>query len=175
MNQFDLEGAIEILGRTPLILKEWVGNLPEEWTSYKHSEENWSAFDIVGHFIHGEKTDWIPRAQIILQKEGSKEFVPFDRFAQFEDSKGKTLADLLDEFAHLREKNIEILKGFNLQPQDWERQGIHPEFGVVTLKELISTWVVHDLDHLAQISGEMAKRYEHEVGPWKPYLGVLTG
>jgi hypothetical protein len=173
MNQFDLEGAIEILSRTPLILKEWVGNLPEEWSSYKQSEENWNAFDIVGHYIHGEKTDWIPRAQIILQKEGSKEFEPFDRFAQYEDSKGKTLTDLLDEFAHLRKKNIETLKGFDLKPEDWERQGIHPAFGIVTLRQLISTWVVHDLDHLAQLAGEMAKRYENEVGPWKTYLGVL--
>lgn len=175
MNQFDLDGAIEILSRTPLILKAWIGNLPEEWSSYKLSEENWSAYDIVGHFIHGEKTDWIPRAQIILQKEGSKEFEPFDRFAQYEDSKGKTTADLLEEFVGLREKNLEILRGFDLKPEDWDRQGIHPEFGVVTLRELISTWVVHDLEHIAQIAGEMAQRYKYEVGPWGAYLGVLAG
>jgi hypothetical protein len=174
MNQFDLESAIEILGRTPLIMKAWVSNLPEAWSSYKHSEDNWSAFDILGHFIHGEKTNWIPRAKIILQQEGTKEFEPFDRFAQYDDSKGKTIETLLDEFVLLREKNLDILRGFDLKPADWERQGIHPEFGVVTLKELISTWVVHDLDHIAQLAGEMAKRYTDEVGPWGPYLGVLT-
>jgi hypothetical protein len=173
MKHFDLELAIEILSRTPAILKAWLGNLPEEWSRYKSEEESWNAFDIVGHFVHGEKTDWIPRAQIILQREGIKEFEPFDRYAQYEESKGKTIENLLAEFSQLREMNIDILRGFNLQPDDYELKGKHPELGTVNLRQLISTWVVHDLDHLSQIAQEMAKRYKKEVGPWLEYLGVL--
>ena len=173
MHKFDLELAIEILSRTPSILKNWLGNLPEEWSHYKSTEESWSAFDIVGHFVHGEKTDWIPRAQIILQKEGLKVFEPFDRFAQYEVSKGKSMENLLDEFGQLREKNLAVLRGFELQPNDYELQGKHPELGIVNLRQLISTWVVHDLDHLSQIAQEMSKRYSQEVGPWQQYLGVL--
>jgi len=173
MEQFDLEHAIEILSRTPVILKHWLGNLPEEWLLYKAEEESWSAFDIVGHFIHGEKTDWIPRAQIILQREGIREFEPFDRYAQYNESKNKTIENLLDEFSQLREKNLDILRGFDLQPEDYELKGKHPELGIVNLRQLISTWVVHDLDHLSQIAQEMAKRYKEEVGPWREYLGVL--
>jgi hypothetical protein len=173
MHQFDLELAIEILSRTPVIMKEWLGNLPGEWSQYKSKKDNWSAFDIVGHFIHGEITDWIPRAQIILQREGIKEFEPFDRFAQYDVSKGKTIENLLDEFCQLREKNLAILRGFELQPDDYELKGKHPELGIVNLSQLLSTWVVHDLDHLSQIAQEMAKRYKKEVGPWLEYLGVL--
>ena len=173
MNQFDLEHAFEILSRTPVILKHWLGNLPKEWSLYKSKRENWSAFDIVGHFIHGEKTDWIPRAQIILQREGIREFEPFDRYAQFDESKGKTIENLLEEFSQLREKNLDILRGFDLKPDDYELKGKHPELGIVNLRQLISTWVVHDLDHLSQIAQEMAKRYKKEVGPWQEFLGVL--
>lgn len=173
MQQFDLEQAIEILGRTPFILKEWLANLSEEWVLYKDDQVSWSAFDIVGHFIHGEKTDWIPRARIILQREGIKEFEPFDRFAQNEESKGKMLDKLLEEFDQLRAKNLMVLREFELTPEDYELQGKHPELGIVNLRQLISTWVVHDLDHLSQIAHEMAKRYKAEVGPWLEYLGVL--
>jgi hypothetical protein len=173
MGQFELAQAIEILEKTPTILKTWLENASEEWVQYKRDEEHWSAFDIVGHFIHGEKTDWIPRAQLILQREGEKEFVPFDRFAQFEDSQGKTLADLLEEFGRLRKKNLDTLRGFDLQPDDFERQGKHPELGTVNLGQLIATWVVHDLEHLSQIAQEMAQRYKGDVGPWLEYLEVL--
>jgi uncharacterized damage-inducible protein DinB len=173
MHQFDLKLAIEVLDRTPKILMAWLRDLPEEWTHYKSDAESWSAFDIVGHFIHGEKTDWIPRAQIILQREGIKEFEPFDRFAQYETSKGKTLERLLDEFCQLRERNLGTLREFNLQPEDYKLQGKHPELGIVTLRQLLSTWVVHDLEHLAQTAQVMAQQYENEVGPWSDYLGVL--
>jgi hypothetical protein len=173
MHQFDLELAIEILSRTPAIMKEWLGNLPGEWSQYKSDKDNWSAFDIVGHFIHGEKTDWIPRVQTILQRDGIKEFEPFDRFAQYDVSKGKTIENLLNEFCQLREKNLDILRGFKLQPDDYGLKGKHPELGIVNLRQLLSTWVVHDLDHLSQIAQEMAKRYKKEVGPWLEYLGVL--
>ena len=173
MKQFDLELAIEILSKTPSMLQAWLGDLPDEWTEYKADGESWSAFDIVGHFIHGEKTDWIPRAQIILQSDGIKEFEPFDRFAQFDESKGKTLEELLEEFSQLRDKNIRALQAFQLRSEDYELQGKHPELGVVNLRQLVSTWVVHDLDHIAQIAQEMAKYYKEEVGPWLEYLGVL--
>ena len=173
MKPFDLEFAIEILSNTPAILQAWLGNLSQEWTQFKDDEESWNAFDIVGHFIHGEKTDWIPRAQMILQREGIKTFEPFDHFAQFEASKGKTLKALLEEFAQLREQNLIILRGFDLQPDDYGLPGQHPELGIVNLQQLITTWVVHDLNHLSQIAQEMAKRYKEEVGPWQAYLGVL--
>lgn len=175
MGQFDLAQAIEILEKTPAILKTWLENTSEAWVQYKSDEESWSAFDIVGHFIHGEKTDWIPRARLILQREGEKEFEPFDRFAQFEDSQGKTLVDLLEEFSQLREKNLDTLRGFDLQPDDLERQGKHPVLGTVNLGQLIATWVVHDLEHLSQMAHGMAQRYKEEVGPWVEYLEVLKG
>ncbi len=174
MNQIDLELAVEILSKTPALLKEWLGNLPDDWSHYKSDGENWSAFDIVGHFIHGEKTDWIPRAKVILQREGAKEFESFNRFAQFEESKGKTLVDLLEEFGQLRTMNLGILRGFELQPDDYKQQGKHPELGIVNLRQLISTWVVHDLDHISQIAKEMAQRYKNDCGPWEEYLGVLN-
>lgn len=175
MGQFDLMQALDILERTPTLLKTWLEDVSGEWVQYKSDEENWSAFDILGHFIHGEKTDWILRAEIILYGEGEKEFEPFDRFAQFEDSQGKTIKELMDEFSRLREKNLEILRSFDLQPKDFELQGKHPELGTVNLRQLIATWVVHDLDHLAQLAGELAQRYKEDVGPWQSYLGVLEG
>jgi hypothetical protein len=175
MGQFEFAQALEILEKTPAILKTWLENASEEWVQYKRDEEYWSAFDIVGHFIHGEKTDWIPRAQLILQREGEKEFEPFDRFAQFEEEKGKTIADLLEEFSRLREKNLDILRGFDLQPDDFELEGKHPDLGTVNLRQLIATWVVHDLEHLSHMAQAMARRYKEEVGPLVEYLEVLKG
>jgi len=173
MDNFDLGLAIEILRRTPAILSGWLGNLPEVWSKYKSDEDSWSAYDIVGHFIHGEKTDWIPRVKIILRKDGINEFEPFDRFAQYEESRGKSIDELLEEFSKLRKANLDILSGFELQPEDYELEGKHPELGIVNLRQLISTWVVHDQDHLSQIAKELSKRYQDEVGPWLEYLGVL--
>jgi hypothetical protein len=174
MEQFEIEPIIEMLSRTPVTLKGWLGNLSDEWVHYKENEDNWSAFDIVGHLIHGEKTDWIPRSRIVLQKEGIKTFEPFDRFAQFEESKGKSINDLLEEFGHLREENLKILKGFDLKADDYKLQAKHPELGMVNLRQLLTTWVLHDLDHISQITEEMAKRYKEEAGPWKAYLGIVN-
>jgi hypothetical protein len=173
MHQFDLDLAIKILERTPNIVKGWLINLPEEWSQNKRSSECWSVYDIVGHFIHGEKTDWIPRAKIILQKEEANEFEPFDRFAQFSESKGKKTNQLVDEFCQLREKNLDFLREFDIQSEDYNLQGKHPELGIVNLKQLLSTWVVHDLEHLSQMAKEIALLYKEDVGPWLEYLNVL--
>ncbi len=176
MMEFDIEQAIEILSRTPEILQAWLSDIPEAWGYCNEGSETWSAFDVVGHFIHGELTDWLPRAKLILSGDDDvPEFEPFDRFAQFEASKGKTLSELLATFAELRAKNLETLRGFNLQPADYKREGKHPELGIVNLKQLLATWVVHDLDHLGQIGKVMARQYRDEVGPWGAYLSILEG
>ena len=171
---FSLKHSIEILERTPDVLESLLTGLSEEWTLTNEGENTWSAYDIVGHLIHGEHTDWMSRLQIIFSETGDKKFKPFDRFAQFEESKGKTLQQLLAEFKSLRKKNLEALKKYEINEQTLKRTGIHPDFGTVTLKELLSTWVVHDLNHLAQMARVMAKQYKTEVGPWVKYLPVLT-
>jgi hypothetical protein len=171
--EFDLQDAIARLERTPRVLEALLGGLPPEWAAANEGGDSWSPFDVVGHFIHGEKTDWIPRARIILEHGPSKAFEPFDRFAQFEASKGKTLRDLLDTFAALRRENIVALRAMNLQPDDLARTGEHPELGEVTLGQLIATWATHDLDHLNQIVRTLARQYAGEVGPWDAYIGVL--
>jgi uncharacterized damage-inducible protein DinB len=170
---FNLVQAMEILSRTPVILESLLSDLPTEWLSGNEGEQTWSPFDVLGHLIHGERTDWLPRLRIILQSGESETFEPFDRFAQFEASKGKSLAELLRTFAELRARNIEALKAMNLTADDLVRTGKHPELGTVKLAELIATWVVHDLDHLAQITRTMAKQYKEAVGPWQAYLSVL--
>lgn len=170
---FSLSNSIEILERTPEILNTMLRNMSEQWTMNNEGEGTWSVYDIIGHLIHGEKTDWIPRMEIILSDKDDKAFEPFDRFAQFEESKGKSLHQLLDEFKNLREKNIEQLRSKNLTDTDMMRTGIHPAFGEVTLAQLLSTWTVHDLNHIAQICRVMAKQYKEEVGPWTAYLGIL--
>jgi uncharacterized damage-inducible protein DinB len=170
---FNLERSIQILERTPDVLHAMLHDISDEWTSNNEGGESWSVYDIIGHFIHGEKTDWIPRAEIVLSGKQDKRFVPFDRFAQFKESKGKSLAQLLDEFRLLRKKNIEYLRSNKLTDKRLEEKGIHPAFGEVTLSQLLSTWVVHDLNHIAQISRVMAKQYKAEVGPWVEYLKIL--
>ena len=164
---------MEILERTPDVLIAMLQNISADWTSTNESEQSWNVFDIVGHLIHGEKTDWIPRMEIILSKNPDKTFELFDRFAQFDESKGKSLTQLLVEFKSLRISNIGHLRSRNLQREDFEKKGIHPAFGEVTLAQLLSTWTVHDLNHIAQISRVMAKQYKNEVGPWVEYLGIL--
>ncbi len=171
---FDLQSSIEILRRTPAILDAWLRGLPDEWMHATEGGESWSAYDMIGHFIHGEKTDWIPRARIILEHGEERAFEPYDRFAQFEDSKGKTASELLDELAILRAGNVQALEELGLGPADLERTGRHPGFGVVTLAQLLSAWVVHDLGHLRQIARVMAKRYGDEIGPWREYLPVVS-
>ena len=172
--EFEIDLAVEILSRTLEILRAWLSNIPEAWSHCNEGGETWSTYDVVGHFIHGEQTDWIPRAQLILSGNGTiPEFEPFDRTAQFEVSQGKTLAELLTTFAELRTKNLETLRSFNLQPVDYAKQGKHPDLGIVNLKQLLATWVVHDLDHLGQIGQVMTRRYRDEVGPWGAYLPIL--
>jgi hypothetical protein len=170
---FTIEKSIEILERTPTVLNVMLSGISSEWTSKNEGGETWSAYDIVGHLIHGEKTDWMPRAEIILSTRADKTFEPFDRFYQFEVSKGKSLAQLLEEFKTLRENNILLLRSKKLTHQDFEKTGVHPAFGDVTLTQLLSTWVVHDLNHIAQITRVMAKQYKDDVGPWTAYLKIL--
>ena len=170
---FNLDKAIEILERTPLVVETMLKGISDEWIHASEGGETWSPYDIVGHYIHGEKTDWLPRMEIILSDKSQKKFESFDRFAQLKDSKGKSLQQLLDGFKALRKENVKKLRAKNLRAKDLLKKGIHPAFGEVTLAELLSTWVVHDLNHIAQIARVMAKQYQSETGPWKQYLKIL--
>ncbi len=172
--QFELEKSIEILERTPSILSNYLSGLSDDWIKNNEGENTWSPYNILGHLIFGEKTDWIARIRIILRDSDEKIFEPFDRFAQLNEDQNKPISELLTEFSQLRKKNIETLKSFNIKESDYSLEGIHPDFGTVTLKQLISTWVVHDLGHIAQVSRVMSKQYKEEVGPWVNYLGVLN-
>ena len=171
---FNLEDAIEILGRTPALLRGMLDGAPEVWIRGNEGENTFAPFDVVGHLIHGDRTDWIPRARIILSDQQNKTFVPFDRFAQFDRSAENSLSQLLDEFQSLRQENLETLRGFHLAAADLQREGVHPSLGKVTLAQLLSTWVVHDLDHLGQVVRVMAKQYSKAVGPWSAYLSILS-
>jgi DinB family protein len=175
---FSLSEATAILSRTPASLDALLRGLPDRLVRSneghtKDGKDTWSPFDIVGHLIVGERTDWMPRARIILDHGEARPFHPFDRFAHEKESRGKSLKQLLDEFARLRRENLAALQALNLQPEDLARRGTHPELGVVTLSELLATWAVHDLTHLHQISRVMAHQYRDAVGPWSAYLGVL--
>ncbi len=165
--------SIEILERTPVVLQNLLEGLSTEWTLSNEGGESWSAYDVIGHLIHGDKTDWLARAELMLSEDVEKKFQPFDRFAQFENSKGKTLKQLLDEFKEIRNANIIRLGAMNISEQDLGKKGVHPTFGEVTLSQLLSTWVVHDLDHISQIARVMAKQYKKEVGPWVEFLKIL--
>ena len=169
----DLEQTTALLARTPAALDALLRDLPEAWTLRNEGENSWSAFDIVGHLIHGERTDWMPRVKMVLEFGESQTFEPFDRRGQVRESRGKSLAQLLDEFARLRAENLDELRGLNLRREDFERRGRHPALGVVSLSELLATWAIHDLTHLHQISRVMAHQYRDAVGPWSAYLGVL--
>jgi len=168
-----LDNSIALLARTPSTLDALLRDLPDAWTRSKEGENTWSAFDIVGHLIHGERTDWMPRARIILESGETRPFEKFDRRAQERASAGKSLAQLLDEFAGLRSGNLADLRAMNLSPQQLALRGRHPELGIVTLSELLATWAAHDLTHLHQISRVMAHQYRDIVGPWTQYLGVM--
>ena len=170
---FELSKSIEILESTPLLLKSYLEGLSEEWIKNNEGENTWSPYDIVGHLIYGEKTDWIPRIRIILKNGKDKLFEPFDRFAQLHNDQTRPITDLIYEFQQLRSENLKELKRFEITSSDLMLKGIHPEFGEVTLQQLISTWTVHDLGHIAQISRVMSKQYKMEVGPWIDYLGIL--
>jgi len=171
--EHDLELTVAVLERTPATLNALLRDLPDEWTRQNEGEKTWSAFDVVGHLIHGERTDWLPRARRILEFGDSKPFDPFDRLAQERESRGKSLPQLLDEFAELRQHNLKELRALNLQPGDFARRGRHPALGACTLGELLATWAAHDLTHLHQISRIMAHQYREAVGPWGVYLGVM--
>ncbi|MDN5210426.1 DinB family protein [Fulvivirgaceae bacterium BMA12] len=171
--EFDLKESIKILARTPAVLNKLLLDLSPAWTHQNEGENTWSAYDIIGHLIHGEKTDWIPRTEIILRREGDKTFVPFDRFAQFENSKGQTLEELLKTFTQLRAENLQKLDALKLTEQDLLKTGTHPELGTVTLKQLIATWTIHDLSHIHQMTRVMVKLYGDQIGPWKAYSGIL--
>jgi uncharacterized damage-inducible protein DinB len=156
------------------VLRSWLTDLAESWTTSNEGPDTWSPYDIVGHLIHGERTDWIPRIELLLQHGENRPFTPFDRFAQFRESRGKSLHDLLDTFAELRESNVERLVSLQLTSKDLQRRGRHPELGPVTLGQLIATWVVHDLNHIGQVARVMSRQYQVDVGPWIEYLPILT-
>ena len=172
--KFQLGKSIEILRRTPTVIETMISGITPDWTTANEELETWSVYDIIGHLIHGEKTDWMPRLKIILSESGDKHFEPFDRFAQFKNSQGKSIDQLLVEFGVLRADNLFQLQSLELDEQSLSLYGIHPEFGGVTVRQLLSTWVVHDLNHIAQISRVMAKQYKEEVGPWTEYLRILS-
>ena len=171
--EHNLEQTILLLTRTPAALNALLRDLPEIWTLRNEGEGSWSAFDIVGHLIFGERTDWMSRARMILQFQESKSFEPFDRLGQVREGQGKSLEHLLDEFAGLRAENLRELRALNLQPTSLALRGRHPALGVVTLSQLLATWAIHDLTHLHQISRVLAHQYRDAVGPWSQYLGVL--
>jgi DinB superfamily len=171
--RFNLDETIAVLTRTPAALDALLRGLPDSWVLANEGNDSWSAFDIVGHLIVGEHTDWMPRARIILENGEARPFDPFDRFAQAKESEGKSLEQLLDEFARLRNENLDALKALNLQAQDLTRRGTHPRLGTVTLSQLLATWAAHDLTHLHQLSRVLAYQYREAVGPWSAYLGVL--
>ena len=168
-----MQDTIALLARTPAALDALLRDLPETWTHANEGDGTWSAFDIVGHLIHGERTDWMPRARMILEHGESRAFESFDRAGHDREIAGKSLAQLLDLFAGTRADSLQQLRVLNLQPQDLDRRGRHPVFGVVTLSQLLSTWAAHDLTHLHQLSRVMAHRYRDAVGPWRAYLGVM--
>lgn len=171
--QFELARAVEILERTPATFRALLEGLPGAWTAPNEGPDTFSAFDNVGHLIHGERTDWIPRARLILAQGPERRFAAFDRFAHVRESEGKSLAQLLDEFAALRAANLDTLRGWQLTDHELALMGEHPALGLVTLRQLLATWVAHDLGHLAQTARVMAKQYRGEVGPWRAYLPVL--
>ncbi len=172
--EFELQKSLEVLERTPEVLVRLLGGLTSEWCRQKEGPDTWSPYDVLGHLLHGEETDWVPRARIILEHGEAKPFPRFDRFAQFTRFEGWTLEDLLQGFAAARREGLETVRAWRLTPPQLSRRGTHPDLGTVTLSQLLATWVVHDLGHIAQITRVMAKQYGDATGPWKEYLPVLT-
>jgi hypothetical protein len=171
--EFDLPGAVAVLERTPATLRAMLRGLPAAWTDADEGPDTWSPWAIVGHLIHGERTDWVARAELILAQGAVRRFTPFDREAQFRESRGQPLAALLDQFEQLRAANLKRVAGWRLSEAELTLMGEHPELGPVTLRQLLATWVAHDLGHIAQIARVMARQYRDEVGPWRAYLPVL--
>jgi DinB family protein len=170
---FDLTTGIAVLERTPRTLDAMLRNLDASWTDANEGPDTWSPWVIIGHLVQGERADWIPRARIIIEQGADRRFTPFDRNAQFRESKGKTLSQLLDDFAAARAESLATLAGWKLTDEHLALEGIHPAFGAVTLRQLLATWVAHDLGHIAQTARVMAKQYREAVGPWRAYLPVL--
>jgi uncharacterized damage-inducible protein DinB len=171
--KFQIEQAVEILAQTPATLKSLLWNLSDDWTRSEADVENWSPFDVVGHLIHADETDWIPRAEIILNGGENPTFEPFDRFAMFEKSKDKSLSELLETFAERRTESLEKLRAMDLTEEKLQLKAAHPELGAVTLKQLLATWAVHDLTHIRQIVTNLARKYAENVGAWREYLSIL--
>ena len=170
---FDLSNGTAILERTPATLRALLDGLSPSWTDATEGPDTWSPYVVVGHLIHGERADWIPRAQVILAQGENRTFTPFDRLAQFRESEGKSLAQLLDEFEELRAESVQTLIDWQLTEADLDLEGMHPALGAVTLKQLLATWVAHDLGHIVQVSRVMAKQYRDAIGPWTAYLSVV--
>lgn len=171
--QFNIDKTIEILERTPVVIESMLSGLNEDWLMNNEGPDTWSPYDVIGHLIYGEKTDWIPRTKIILSDNNNKNFVPFDRFAQLTEKKKKTITELLVEFKKLRKENLDYLRSLQVDDATLNKTGIHPAFGEVSLQQMLATWTVHDLNHIAQIARVMAKQYKEAVGPWVEYLRVL--
>lgn len=172
--KYSIEKSIEVLDRTPCVLKALLSGLSDDWTMNNEGPDTFSPYDVVGHLINGENTDWRPRATMTLEYGTEKTFVRFDRFAQYEQSKGKTLQQLLDEFERLRKINMEWFKSLNISENDLDKKGMHPVLGEVTLRNLLATWVIHDLTHLAQVARVMAKQYKSEMGPWLEFFRIMS-
>lgn len=172
--KYSLERSYEILDRTPVVLQDLLSGLPDDWVMPNEGPETFSPYDVIGHLVHGEKTDWTVRTKMILEFGNTQTFEKYDRFAQYEDSKGKSLQELLDEFAAIRKENMVWFKALNLTEDDLDKQGLHPVLGDVTLRHLLATWVVHDLTHIAQITRVMAKQYKSEMGPWTEFFRILN-
>ena len=170
--EFNLDDVVAVLERTPATILALLDGLSDTWITANEGEETWSPYDVIGHLIHGERTDWIPRTRHILSGD-KRPFAPFDRNAQFIESEGRTITELLSTFAELRRENVATLLSLNLTQADLEKEGQHPELGEVTLGQLLATWVVHDLDHVAQLARTMAKVYGESTGPWNAYLSIL--
>jgi len=173
--EFNLNNAITVLARTPEVLRNLLQGLRDELTLGNEGGQTWSPFDVLGHLIHADRTDWVPRAQIILQFGESRAFDSFDRTAMFDQSEGKTLDNLLDEFAVARRESLAELNAMKLSADDLKKTGLHPDpaLGRVTIEQLLATWVAHDLGHLTQISRTLAKQYRDAVGPWRQYISIL--
>ncbi len=173
MKEHNLQETIALLSRTPAALNALLRDLPDSWILSNEGENTWTVFDVVGHLIHADRTDWLQRTEIILNFGEGRQFEPFDREGQKREIQGKSMSRLLDEFVQVRSENLEKLQKLNLRQEDLARRGLHPSLGVVTLSGLLATWAAHDLTHLHQISRIMAYQYRDAVGPWSKYLGVL--
>ena len=172
--KYNLARAIEILERTPAVLNTLLSGLSDDWIMNNEGPETFSPYDVIGHLLHGEKTDWTIRTKMILEFGNTKTFVPWDRFAQYEESKGKSLQQLLNEFARIRMENMDWFKALQLTDADMDKIGLHPKLGEVTLRNLLSTWVIHDLTHIAQVTRVMAKQYKEEMGPWVDFFRIMN-